>query len=359
MLTGRKAALALIPIAMACLLGNGCRSAKTSVVPSIEFTVVPESSPGGPSKFAPIEGRVAGSQPGQRLVLYAKSGTWWVQPFAAQPITTIQPDSKWQSLIHLGNEYAALLVDSNYVPEPSLPELPAPGGGVIAVARVKGKGYVPEKTEKTISFSGYDWEASHVESTRGGKPNTYLPVNAWTDGQGALHLRVARHGNEWTCAEVRLKRSLGRGTYVFTVRDVSRMDPAAVLTLYTWDVTAEAEQHRELDVEVSKWGDPASKNAQYVIQPYYEPSNVVRFDVPAGPATFSFNWEPHRVAFKTIRGDAGGGGGSRVLSEHVFTSGVPSPGGESIQINLYAFGNTRIPMQNGSEVVIEKFEYLP
>ena len=26
----------------------------------------------------------------------------------------------------------------------------------------------------------------------------------------------------------------------------------------------------------------AAKNAQYVVQPYYVPANVLRFDVPAG-----------------------------------------------------------------------------
>jgi hypothetical protein len=129
------------------------------------------------------------------------------------------------------------------------------------------------------------------------------------------------------------------------------------MSVYTWDDIAEDQHHRELDVEISQWGDPSNKNAQYVIQPYYEPSNVSRFRVPAGPATFLFNWQPHKVAFKTFRGRMG----ARLdaLSEYVFTSGIPSPGAEEIHMNLYAFGNTRIPMQKESEVVIEKFEYLP
>jgi hypothetical protein len=47
------------------------------------------------------------------------------------------------------------------------------------------------------------------------------------------------------------------------------------------------------------------------------------------------------------------------MAEHVFTSGIPSPGGESVHINLYIFGKSRTPQQNGVEVLIEKFEYLP
>jgi len=65
-----------------------------------------------------IEGRVIGVRPEQRIVLYAKSGgRWWIQPFARDPLfTEIQRDSKWRNVTHLGEEYAALLVDSSYSP---------------------------------------------------------------------------------------------------------------------------------------------------------------------------------------------------------------------------------------------------
>jgi hypothetical protein len=354
----RTAATLKCLVAIACLAVSACHSAKTNGEPSVEFSRIPVSAPGGPDKFDAIEGRVIGAKTGQRVVLYAKSGIWWVQPFAAKPFTEIQSDSKWKSSIHLGTEYAALLVDTTYVPAPGLHELPPPGGSVIAVASVRGKGFTPPIPRKIVRFSGYDWEVRQEPSTRGGKENPYIAGNAWTDEAGLLHLRVTRQGNRWACAEVSLTRTLGAGTYLFTVSDVSHMDPAAAMSFYTWDDVAPDQHHRELDLEISRWGNPASNNAQYVIQPYYEPSNVVRFEVPAGQVTFSFHWEPHEVAFKTERGDATGSGG-RALSEHVFTSGVPSPGGESLHMNLYAFGNTHVPMQSGSEVVIEKFKYLP
>ena len=61
--------------------------------------------------MAPIGGRVTGARPGQRIVIYTKSGVWWVQPLTAQPFTTVEPDGTWKNTIHLGMEYAALLVD--------------------------------------------------------------------------------------------------------------------------------------------------------------------------------------------------------------------------------------------------------
>lgn len=89
-----------------------------------------------------IEGRVAGARPGQQIVLYARSGAWYVQPFTDQPFTEIQPDSTWRNLTHLGTEYAALLVEPEYHPPASMDDLPIRGGGVIAVAVVPGEARV-------------------------------------------------------------------------------------------------------------------------------------------------------------------------------------------------------------------------
>ena len=37
--------------------------------------------------------------------------------------------------------------------------------------------------------------------------------------------------------------------------------------LFTWDYLEAGQNHREIDIEVSQWGDPASKNMQFAIQP--------------------------------------------------------------------------------------------
>lgn len=335
---------------------NGCNTRPAASKPSIEFSVIPPAAEGGPDKRAPIAGRVTGARPGQQVVLYAKAGIWWVQPTRDEPLTSIQADSTWTNSIHLGTEYAALLVEAGFIPPPTLEVLPSEGGDVIAVKTVPG-----EKSEtagpKILQFNGYEWQVRSVTSPRGGRINTYDTANAWTDANGFLHLRIARNAEDWTCAEVKLSRSLGYGTYVFVVRDVSHLEPAAVLSMFTWDEANAGQNHREMDIELAKWGDPASKNAQYVVQPYYVPANVVRFNAPAGTLTHSFRWEAGQAAFKTVRGTTVNGPG--VVAEHTFTTGVPAPGGESIHLNLYIFGNAKNPLKNEVEVVIEKFEYLP
>jgi len=321
-----------------------CRQAPAGRAPSIEFTRIPPSGHGNSDKFEEIAGRVTGALPGERIVLFSLSGVWWVQPTEDRPFTNIQPDSRWTASTHPGSEYAALLVNGSYRPPLTVNALPAKGGPVRAVAIVNG---APATRDPTLQFSGYQWD---VRSMVPG-----MPPSAWTDGEGFLHLRASRRGEQWDSAEVALSRSLGFGSYRFLVRDVSHLEPAAVFALFTWD---DFGPPREMDIEISRWGEPQDKNAQFVIQPYVVPANTVRFNAPAGPLTYWMDWEPGRVSFKTTRA-FNSRDPSSVIAEHAFTSGVPSPGNERIHMNLYAYGNRLYPVQHELEVVIEKFEFLP
>jgi len=329
--------------------------------PSIEFIKIPVSAVGGLDNMDTIGGRVIGVRPEQQIVLYAKSGgRWWIQPFARDPLfTKIQGDSKWKNVTHLGEEYAALLVEPSYSPPQSTEVLPATGGAIAAVAVVKGQGADPSSSPKMIHFSGYDWLVRNLLSYRGGSMNSFDPANAWTDENGALHLRVTKNQDGWSCAEVQLTRSLGYGTYLFVVRDTSHLEPSAVFTLFTWDGMVGTDENRqELDIEMSRWSVPNNENAQYVVQPYYIPTNIVRFNVPAGSLTHSFRWEPGLVTFTTYAG-AQVTGQAQPLNQHVFTAHVPAAGGEVVRINLYVFGWGKAPLQRENEVVVEKFKYYP
>jgi hypothetical protein len=343
-------------IVAACFLVGSCGS-KPPAEPSIQFTKVPPADPGGPQKLDFIEGTVQPAGAGQQIVLYAHGGgVWWVQPHAAEPTTKVMPDGTWKNSTHLGYEYAALLVDANYHAAPQRTSLPERGNGVAAVAVVKGAPN-PAYVEKKVRFSGYDWTVRSAGSDRGGEPNDYSPENVWVDPRGFLHLRMQDHNGRWTCAELFLTRSLGYGTYRFTVQDSTHLEPSAVLGMFTYDVLHSQNFRNEIDIELSRWGDAGSKNAQYVIQPFYVPANVSRFLAPAGPLVHSFRWEPGKVSFKSTRG--AGGSGSAAIGEHVFTSGIPTPAEESVHINLYDFRHSKHPVQEPSEVVLEKFEYLP
>lgn len=328
---------------------TGCGMSNAGAEPAVQIVGVPPAGDGSPDKLEPIEGRVTGARPGQRIVLFALSGVWWVQPETNHPYTTIRPDSTWKTTTHPGAAYAALLVDARYRPPLIANTLPEKGGPVRAVAVVKGRQSPVQ--EKILQFSGYQWETRQTASDRDGSTNYYDPANAWTDRNGRLHLRVTRQQDHWVSAEVKLSRSLGYGSYRFVVRDVSQLEPGAVFAMFTWDDLGPS---REMDIELSRWGDPEDKNAQYVIQPYVVPANTVRFDAPAGPLMFWMDWRPGRMSFKTIRESTG-----RVVAEHNFTSGIPTAGNERIYMNLWAYRNKRYPLQHEFEVVVDKFEFLP
>jgi signal transduction histidine kinase len=128
-----------LPALICCVILSGCRSGQTNATPSIEFIGIPLVDEGGTGKIAAIEGRVVGASSGQRIVLYARSGNWYIQPFTDQPFTEIQPDSTWRNSTHLGTEYAALLVEPGYLPPAVTSALPDKGGAVVAVAIVPGE----------------------------------------------------------------------------------------------------------------------------------------------------------------------------------------------------------------------------
>jgi hypothetical protein len=338
---------------------SGCRAQNPPQGPVVEFSKIPPAAQGGRERVDEIAGRVSGAHPGQQIVVYARSGPWWVQPWPDKPFIPIKADGTWSTPTHLGFEYAALLVDPGYHPPPTIDTAPMRGGSVVAVEMVKGTGSAQIAPTKALKFSGYDWAIRTIAGDRGGLNNLYDADNAWTDAGGALHLRMKKRAGRWSCAEVELSRSLGYGTYILVVRDVTHLEPAAVLSLNTFDDWGGDQHFRELDVEMSRWGDAHNKNnAQYGVQPFYIPGNLAPFTVPAGTLTHVMHWESGRASFKTVQGSSVHPGAPAV-SEHVFTSQVPTPGQEKFQLLFYVVESQKYPLQSENEVVIEKFQYLP
>src|SRR6266581_250803 len=217
-----------------CIALTSCQSRQADTGPSIEFSKIPPAAQGGRERVDTIAGRVSGAHPGQQIVIYARSGPWWVQPWPDRPFIPIRADSTWSSETHLGFEYAALLVDPGYHPPPTMDVAPSQGGSIVLVRTVKGVGTPTLAPTKPLKFSGYDWDVRTIASDRGGTNNLYDPDNAWTDASGALHLQIKPKSGRWSCVEMVLNRSLGYGSYVVTVRDTSHLEPAAVFSMITF-----------------------------------------------------------------------------------------------------------------------------
>ena len=338
---------------------SACQSDKSQRTPSITFTKIPPAAQGGRERVDTISGRVSGARPGQQIVIYAHSGQWWVQPWPDHPFIPIKADSTWSTETHLGFEYAALLVEPNYHPLPTMDVAPSQGGPVALVTITKGVGTPQLAPTGSLKFSGYDWGVRMVESDKGGMNNLYDPKNAWTDASGALHMQIKKKSERWSCAEIFLNRSLGYGTYSVTVRDTSHLEPAATFSMFTFDEGASEQQFREMDVEVGGWGGVANKkNARYTIQPLYIPENLFAFAAPSGTLTYVLRWEPGHATFRTFRGRYSKAR-AQLVSEHDFTFAIPGPGKAKLRLIFFVVASDKNPIQKPSEVVVEKFEYLP
>ena len=232
-INGRRYGWAMnFTLALATLLG-ACHSQKAPAGPTIQFTKIPPAAQGGRERVDTISGRVTGAHPGQQIVVYARSGPWWVQPWPDKPFIPIQADATWGTSTHLGFEYAAMLVEPGYHPPATMDIAPTRGGSVAVVSIVKGSGEPQLAPVKPLLWSGYDWEVRTISADRGGLNNLHGADNAWTDASGALHMRITKKGDRWSCAELEMTHSLGYGTYIVTVRDTTQLEPAAVLSLST------------------------------------------------------------------------------------------------------------------------------
>ena len=147
-----------------------------------------------------------------------------------------------------------------------------------------------------IRFSGYEWRVREFRSNRAGT-NEYHIDNVRVADDGALHLSVVERGETWTSAEVALTRTLGYGTYAFVVRDLSQLDPAAMLTMFTYDDKGPGETFREMNIQVKRPSEAGPVEGQSIVQPNYLAGNISRYAVPSGTVTHWFRWEPGRVVF--------------------------------------------------------------
>jgi hypothetical protein len=204
---------------------------------------------------------------------------------------------------------------------------------------------------RTIQFSGYTWQVKSSTDAVGPGPNRFSDsaANVWVDSVGRLHLELTRSNGRWHCAEIVNTQSLGFGRYAFELDSrVDAFDPNAVLGLFTWSDDP-AYAHREMDIELSRWGNSADEtNGQYVVQPYDRSGNLQRITQRAvSPSTLSFDWQPDAVTFA--------GPSSWTYSGR----DVPPPGSEHVRMNLWLYRGTPPASGRSVEVVVTRFNFTP
>jgi hypothetical protein len=211
-------------------------------------------------------------------------------------------------------------------------------------------------TTRTIRFAGYRWEVKASSGRVGPGPNYFSASksNVWVDGHGRLHLRITKARGGWQVAEIGLDHPLGYGTYTWTLASrVDRLDANAVLGLFTYDDTSAADAHREIDIEVSRWGDAAAPtNAQFVVQPWNRPGNLRRVRLGSHlPATLSFTWTKSGLSWRAPQ--------ATPASYAYRGADRPARGQERARINLW-LDRGRAPARGRPvDVVIRSFTFQP
>ncbi len=222
---------------------------------------------------------------------------------------------------------------------------------------------------RTVSFSSRTWRVKG-DGYYGPGPNLFdSGANAvWVDANGRLHMTIRKVGNSWYSTEVALQDALGYGDYIFTtVGRLDALDPKVVLGLFLWQYgrcwdTAYLwwNPYNEVDVEFSRWGNPANDVAQFVAQPYDYPGNIQRFAAAFsnGEVTsHAFRWLADRVEYRSWRGGPGDEATSVQIHAWTYTGPhIPRPEQPRAHINLWQGAGA--PSTN-QEVVLGAFTFIP
>ena len=221
----------------------------------------------------------------------------------------------------------------------------------------------PTTSDRTFCWKGHEWSVKSFDSLVGPGPNYWSDSanSVWLDANDNLHLKITKVGKTWYCAEVtmidnRFGRSYaGYGTYAWTVAShAATIDRNAVLGLFQWDNRNPDEAHREIDVELSRWGNAKdTRNGQYVVQPYNVAKHLQKFTVPdKAPTSYQYTWAPGVVDWSAPLASPS--------SYHYAGTDVPDAGGaQQPRMNLWLIPGKAPSNGKPVEVVLSGFSYTP
>ncbi len=219
---------------------------------------------------------------------------------------------------------------------------------------------------KTIQFSGYTWEV-RAAGSGGPGPNQWDPNNVRVDDNGWLHLRLTHTNGQWQCAEVYTQERLGLGCYQFRLAGrVDQLDKNVVFGLFNYptdDVGPDGTH--EIDIEFSKWGNPAAASGNYTVWPaktnLRQRSETFAFTLDGEASTHRFTWSATNIFFQSRRGHVDD-------NRTPFASWLYQPAKPSahiaqkpmpVHLNLWCFQGHAPSDGQPVELVIRDFKFTP
>ena len=227
---------------------------------------------------------------------------------------------------------------------------------------------LPVHAEKSITFSGYEWTVKNAP-LMGPGPNAWDENNVWVDAAGRLHLKISQRDGKWQCAELYSKERFGFGRYQWQlVARPDLFDPQMVLGLFPYtrpDVGPDGTN--EIDIEFARWGKAETPVGNFSVWPAVEAAkNKIQthpfdFKLDGDYTTNRFDWSAKSVEFWML-------GGHRDDNENIIATWKYAPEEPQkfvpqnplpLHINFWLFRGKPPQNDQGAEVIISKFSFVP
>jgi hypothetical protein len=221
-----------------------------------------------------------------------------------------------------------------------------------------------QKTERIISFSGYEWSVRNTIEKQGPGPNYFSDSCVRLDDKGWLHLWIKKDlsTGAWICPEITSTRKFGFGGYRFIVEGaIDHFDKNIVLGLFNYSGN---DGFDEMDIEIARWGNPAYPNLNYTIWPANKDgaknsSTTHEFILKSNLSCHYFRRNADTVicsSFDGISADP-----KNLIFSSIFVNPASSISqlAMPVHINFWLFDGNPPAYQNPVEIVIRSFRFDP
>jgi hypothetical protein len=209
--------------------------------------------------------------------------------------------------------------------------------------------------QNKILFSNYEWNIKSSSRKVGPGLNYFSSSseNVYVDEKGKLHLKVIKKDDQLYSTEISLTESLGYGEYSFKIEnDFTSFEDDIVFGFFLWDDDDCLNDHKEVDIEFSKWGNPKSNfNLQYIVHPFSDSSSSRFYLNTTGNTLHKIIWIKDKIEFISLSLTD-----NKIIRTWQFNGKIPSPGNEKLKINLWAAGAKRIKSE--TEAIISDFSFI-
>jgi FlgD Ig-like domain len=222
---------------------------------------------------------------------------------------------------------------------------------------------------RVIEFAGYDWRVKGPGFYDPGSSNYGDgPNHVWVDALGELHLTIQQISSIWYSTEIAMETPLGYGDYVFSTRGrLDLFDSHTVLGMFLWQYgpcfdasLSWWNPYNEIDIEFSRWNDPANSIGNFTAQPYDWPGNQSTYDPVFAVneiTSHAFRWLPDRLEFRSWRGGSWNESSASTIHAWTYTGPhIPRPEQPRVHLNLWSiFGSPA----TDQEAVLSDFNFTP